>query len=163
MSKEDQKSRSSLNHRFGEVTTPEAVAALAQIRKLREESGSGECKRIAAIGISEAVEQLFAAAHQVKKAPSSHCIRRLLGESCGYNRGRVCSCRPPGDDHGQLWLKDGKPHLWISQPYSIGGEMLKQAIQFAETNDLKIEVSAESSFHYPGRTFAIIYTPKDSL
>lgn len=146
-----------IKNRFGKVTDANAADALAKLIKLEKTLGEGECVRINALAIAESRMSAFGAAYKVTLAKSSHCIQRLLGKSCAVNRHKICDCRPPGDDHGDLWMKDGKPHLWVSQPYKIGGNTLLKSLEFAKANNLEIDISAEASYYYPGRTFAIIY------
>lgn len=146
--------------RFGGATSAEEKEALAAMLKLQKKSGSKEANRIAAMVTCEAREKTFAAMHGVKLA-SSHCIQRLLGKRCRANLPGGCKCHPQLNEHGRLWLKDGKPHVWTSEPYHIGHEDLKDAVAFAEANNLDVEITAEHSFHYPGRTFAMIYKVRE--
>jgi hypothetical protein len=59
----------------------------------------------------------------------------------------------------QLWGRDRVPLLVTMQPYS--GFDLGELYEWSASNKFVVTVSAESSWHYPGRTMLLeVMTPK---
>ncbi len=89
----------------------------------------------------------------------SGSIRRLVGKSrIPYtNNPDVMPNDPPHDDHGKLFLKDGKPAFYMSQPYGVTWTELQQIVRFCEKWGLQASIDALQSNWYPGRTVAVRY------
>jgi hypothetical protein len=85
---------------------------------------------------------------------SGHCCLRLVGRhNCREN---FQDCTPPGSDHSCLWLKDGKPHQFITEPYGLGINTLTDMVAYATKYGLVFRIDA-SSPHYQGNTIRVIW------
>lgn len=60
----------------------------------------------------------------------------------------------PGSDHDSLWLKDGKPYVYVMQPYGIDMERLEKLIQICKKNNFTFFIDAHS-FYNPSCTISI--------
>ncbi len=65
----------------------------------------------------------------------------------------------PWQDHMALWNKDGKPHMFTSEPYVLTMEDIKALIIDCESENLTFSISVNSGWN-PGRTLAIFVTKK---
>lgn len=139
-----------LNYRNAPPTNYVAVGTALQ--KLRTKEGDLYLHAAAAEILAPAVLDEIQKGG-LKPASKAH-IRRLFTKKCR----RGCDChRPPGDDHGSLWLKDGKPHTYISQPYGLVQDQLREIVEFADAHGLRVEIGAARSFHFPGKTICVEY------
>lgn len=110
----------------------------------------------------------WASRHGVKQTPSGHaCIARLLGRQCkvgydphGANYNSRPPCHPPGDDHASLWLKDGKPAIYVFQPYSLGDKTIRELMEFCEKWGLSARINSMPSWHFPGVVLTVELTLK---
>jgi hypothetical protein len=84
------------------------------------------------------------------KKSTSTCIYRLLGR-------KTRSDEPPGTDHPSLWNKDGKPELFISQPYGLSWGKLRELVAFCETHGLEVNMDAGTSWYFPGRSLRVVF------
>jgi len=89
------------------------------------------------------------------------CIRRLAGKQCkiGSPRGGRCECTHPLFDHTELFIKDGKPHTLVTQPYSLRDEELSALLSMCEKFNLKISMDG-AAWHFPGRALRVVITQK---
>jgi hypothetical protein len=67
---------------------------------------------------------------------------------------------PPADDHGRLYVKNGRPQFYLSQPYGLSFENLKQIIQYCDEWGLEASIDGLQSNWYPGDTIAVLYQKK---
>src|SRR4030095_15139258 len=58
----------------------------------------------------------------LKRSHGYPCCQRLVGH-CDHRHG--AGCLPPGTDHPSLWLRDGQPAVFVSQPYDLSGETVR--------------------------------------
>ncbi len=129
---------------------------------LVEDISYNSSRRIFACATEQKAIEAFKEVLGVDKPSNSNCIQRLFGKSCALNRQKLCDCSPPGDDHGQLWLKDGKPYAYSSQPYSIGGETLNKIYQYAKDHNLDVTIRADWAFYFPSSALIVVYTNKEA-
>jgi hypothetical protein len=66
----------------------------------------------------------------------------------------------PVSDHDSLWLKDGKPYVYVMQPYSASDLQLEKLIQICKKNNLTFWIDAHS-FYSPAGTISIKLYQKD--
>jgi predicted TIM-barrel fold metal-dependent hydrolase len=64
-------------------------------------------------------------------------------------------------DHPSLWIKAGKPFSFVSQPYGLSLQDLREIVAYCEEHDLDVSVDAGASWHYPGATVAVEFTRRD--
>ena len=65
----------------------------------------------------------------------------------------------PWQDHMSLWNKEGKPHVFVSEPYSLSMEDVKALIADCEAEGLTFYINTDSKWN-PGRTVAVFVTKK---
>lgn len=62
-------------------------------------------------------------------------------------------------DHGTRWLKDGRPHMLVGQPYQLEPEDLEELAALARDHDLDVWISTYPDWHYPGSVLSVTVTP----
>jgi len=89
------------------------------------------------------------------------CIRRLADKQCriGSFYGRPCECRHPLFDHTSLYIKGGKPHTLVTQPYGLDNRDLAALLAMCEKYGLEISITGYS-WHFPGKTLCVEITRK---
>ena len=142
--------------RFVGEARREYIDTLKQIAAL----GDQEAFRVSAEALSKLLDTLMEALGY-RRSNGQICAARLLGGRCTeYGRAdgpKEHPHAPPGDDHPSLWLKDGKPHIYVSQPYGLEWDKLRALVMWCGRWGLRAAVHAES-WHYPGRTVAVMIT-----
>ena len=63
----------------------------------------------------------------------------------------------PWEDHCSLWIKNGKPYLFVSEPYDLDISDMKGLIRICEAYGLEFNVRGWSRWN-PGDTSAIFIT-----
>ncbi|MFL6353355.1 MAG: hypothetical protein ACJ74Z_16105 [Bryobacteraceae bacterium] len=119
---------------------------------------------------SRAFQQMYGEEHQyvwakkngglklVQRAKT--CVHRLsrTGPRCsGFDEG----CRPPRDDHHSLWTWQGKPVIYVYQPYGLSDSDTKQLVEYCETMHLGFSIDAHLAWHWPGNVLLIELWRKD--
>lgn len=84
--------------------------------------------------------------------------RRLLGQSPKNGRYRGADDYQNVDDHCSLWNRDRKYWAYISQPYVLETDDLREIVKRCDENGLHAQVRADASWHFPGMTVAVIWT-----
>ena len=138
-----------------------AVRVLAE---LAEREGLDDAGRAWAEVASALVKRRFCEHWRVRPAPNvTNCVGRLVGR-----RHRppfyVCDhCNPPGTDHPWLFLRNGKPTLFVSQPYTLSWDEMQRLVDWCRERGLRADVSADESWHFPGRTLAVRIARPEAL
>jgi hypothetical protein len=107
--------------------------------------------------VSNQLAAKWAEARGVTRSRGRLCIHKISGERCGSS---CLGLYPPGADHVSVWNKDGKPYFYVSQPYSMGTEVVAENIEFCREHGLDIDISAWPSWHFPGSVLFITYRKK---
>lgn len=71
-----------------------------------------------------------------------------------------CFWLPAANDHVSLWLRNGKPHVYVSQPYGLTLSDMRALVQFCDAHGLDAAVSARS-WRFPGSTLLIEITHEE--
>jgi hypothetical protein len=113
----------------------------------------------AKVVLSKAASEYF---YGYKRSKGEKCIQRLKGGKCmrGYPNEGDHQCLPPTADHYHLWIKDGEPVLFTSEPYPLTYDDIRQEVNFCETHGFEMTIRANSP-HNPGSTLLIEYRRKD--
>lgn len=133
--------------------TPLYEAAVAALQALSEEGGSPT--RAFAEAVAETRQQRFGARHKVKPSGGSATIARLIGK--GLSQEDRYLLRPPGADHDSLWLRDGKPVMFVTQPYELHRDGMREIVAFCDQWNLDVTVDTADSWHFPGWTTLLRY------
>jgi hypothetical protein len=141
--------------RFRSRPTQTYRAAVNAMRDLAESEGDG-VEQAAGEVLSEYREQFLKNAF--KRSSGIACVQLVLGKHC--NHYDPTKCHPPSTDHGYLLLKDGKPCVFVSEPYIYGWtrESFDEMNAFAERYGLIYSLHPERALHFPGKTVAIWWT-----
>jgi hypothetical protein len=109
--------------------------------------------------LRERLQDQWAARAGVKPAGGRRAWRRLLGlRDIGDHRHPKVIEHLPGDDHCTLWLRDGKPAVWVSQPYPLGSSTIAQMTYVAEQYGLAFEISTWPAWHNPASVLFVEWT-----
>ncbi len=105
----------------------------------------------------------FEAGYKVKPTRGNLWIGRLLGlhPTRYWRRGTTgVPERLPGADHDGLWLRNGKPWAWTTQPYDLDQRSLRAMLDFCDAHDLEMTVSG-GSWHFLGRTVLVVISRRE--
>jgi len=142
----------------GKDRTDLYVRALKTLRELLETQGEGAVGCVYAEAVAEAHEETFARSRGLKRSDGHACIERLLGHRChGIHSG------PPAGDHDTLWLKGGKPVLYLAQPYGLGWDKMRELIAFCLRHGLRADVDVWPSFHFPAHVISVYITREKGI
>jgi len=118
------------------------------------EHGEGMAGRALAEAFHEKRLNDWIALYGIKRSQASTVdIYRLLGKA---QRGHRFE-RPPGADHESLWNLDGKPTLYVMQPYGLDPHQL---VHWCDAMGLVAKVDTWPAWHFPGHVVDVqIATP----
>ena len=151
--------------RFQDKESAAYVQAVAALQTLLAKEGGEAVRRAYADAIHEHEKKRYATSRTVKESfPRHPCIHKLFGRRCPtektpYDTDAECP-HIPGQDHVSAWQRDGKTHIIVSQPYSMGYETLKETVEFCEKWGLQAYIDAYGSWHFPGATVLVEYLAK---
>lgn len=127
--------------------------AVGALRALMEAQDEDAASRAYAEAVAEAYEASFARSRGLKPSQGHACVYRLIGRRC-----QGTHLAPPGGDHDTLWLKDGRPEIYLMQPYGLGWRKMRELIAFCLQHGLKADVDVWPSFHFPGHVLSVCLT-----
>jgi len=106
----------------------------------------------------EKAKKAWAKKHGLKEQTQyPFCVHEITGRKCKHEYRGICSCgpsidfcTPPHGDHESMWLKDGKPHVFVSQPYGLSHNKLMDILQYCEMAGLELTITSYPAWYYPG-------------
>ena len=141
-------------------------SAVAALTKLIEEAGLDDAQRAAAEALSDPMRDHAMMGGMVREGKplrlsTAHpCIARLVRKRCQAfpwpNSNDYMPCYPPGADHSFLTLLGRRADSFITHPYSLDTDTLKQMAAFAEKWGIEVTIDG-FSWHFPGRTVRVIW------
>lgn len=84
----------------------------------------------------------------VMSADGHACLLRLTHEDGGDRHPGRCVYLP-GSDHTSMWMKDGKPHVYVTQPYDLTLEALDDMFRVCRRLGLTLRVDSAIAWHNP--------------
>lgn len=141
---------------LGRTKNPLALEAMSALGKLLEAKGLDLVERAAAEVTAPARKALVFKDYQ--ESPASACVQRLRNKrGCPHSlySAHDSPHRAPGADHDRILLKEGKPAVYISEPYGIGWDELQELVDFCRKYGLTAEIDARRSAHFPGSTVSV--------
>lgn len=90
----------------------------------------------------------FMESRRLKQSTSGNFMRILEKVEFG---------KPPNDDHGVLFNRNGKAHTYVSQPYQIGLSAAKEMVEFAEKHGLEFNISTYPAWHFPAGVISVVW------
>ncbi len=76
------------------------------------------------------------------------CLLRLTHENGGDRHAGRC-VHLPGSDHTSVWMKAGKPHIYVTQPYELDDERLDEMFRVCRRHGLTLRVDSAVGWHNP--------------
>lgn len=149
----------------GDATTERYHNAVSAMRSLLEESGMDRAERAFASAVAMKRSEEFAIEHGLTVSQGNPVIRRLISGRCKHLlpltifKGQRIHCNPPFNDHGTLWLKDGKPHMYTSEIYGLSGEQARAILAYADDHGLDVDFRVDGMY-FPGRATLVVYSKK---
>lgn len=142
--------------------TPEYVRAVEALKSLPPDIAM----RAFAEATYAAREKAWAERYGLERSRGHACVARLLGKRCWQSGWHVRGaeeappCRPPGSDHADLWIKNGKPVVYTFQPYGLDHNTLERLLDFCGRWGLEIHIDTWPAGHFPGAVLWVEITPK---
>lgn len=136
----------------------EALQALRDVVVGAGESGTGAATRVFAEAIHQERQLAWASSRGLKLSGGHACLARLLGKRCAIEYRETTDkipCLPPGADHCSLWNKDGKPEVFVFQPYGMSYDTIRELTMFCEQWELRFYIDALPSWHFPGGVLTV--------
>ena len=130
--------------------TPNYENAVAALHKLAKESQDLMGRAFAEVDSGITKEWMTKG---LRRSSGSQSHLRLLGKN-------PRSKPDPGQelpffaDHTDLWLKDGRPFLWTTQPYGLTEGGIRELTGLIDLG-LDVTISTHRSWHFPGSTLMI--------
>ena len=75
-----------------------------------------------------------------------------------YTINSKCILSSPIYDHSYEIRKNCKTLAIVAQPYKISNVEHKEAVAFCDKNGFEMEISAEPSWHFPGKSISVVFT-----
>lgn len=118
--------------------------AVQVLRDLAESESPDNAHRAAAEAFAGIFQRDWVKYRKVKKSNSPLDRHKL------FSKGRSASTFTNLDDHPSIWLRDGKPTIYVSQPYGLGTEALRELVARCDQLGLDATVNAWPAWHFPG-------------
>lgn len=139
-----------------DLTVKQYIKTVKEIRKLLERDTFDPidtCFRAFGEAIASPLKKQWEEVAGLRESSGVPCPERLTKHrcSCGWSHELA-----PGSDHTSLWLENGKPKLYITQPYDLSYEKMKELVAFCEEKGLRVDVHGRGSWHFPGYTLKIV-------
>ena len=94
------------------------------------------------------------------RSQGASCPCRLLGKRHSYAGAcEITTFDRHWIDHFDLWLKDGKPHVWTSQPYGISKADLFDIMRLCSTYGFDVYIGELDAWHNSGCTLISLRVP----
>ena len=135
-------------------------SAVAALKVLLEAEDADRVRRACADATSKVNEKTFAEINGLKKTANCSISRMMLKPERDISERMALDCMP-FIDHASLWLKDGKPAVFLSEVYQFDSRKSEALNSFCEANDLEWLISALPSAHFPGAAVTIIISKKN--
>ena len=134
----------------GKDRTAAYIQALEALRALMAVQGSDAAGRAYAEVVADEHREAFAKSRGLTQSDGRLCVQRLVGKQCNFQ-----DCAPPAGDHDSLWVRNGKPALYLMQPYGLTWDDMKKLVTFCERNGLRARVDTWPSFAFAGWVLSI--------
>ena len=124
----------------------ESALYIETVKKIRElVSAEGDVGRAYAEAVRDHSKAVYLRTRGLKPTSGRVDLCRLTGKRAradnGYYMGWI--------DHPSLWIKDGKPEVFISQPYQLSLEDMRELIATCDAFGLEAMVDTWPSWHFP--------------
>lgn len=145
-------------------TTKPSALYIETVAKIRElVSAEGGADRAYAEATWDHAKATYLSSRGLKPTSGDINLTRLIGKPVrdrdGGLHNRVWD--QGWMDHISLLMKDGKPKVFISQPYQLTLEDMRQLINTCDTYGLKAMVSTGPSWHFPSSVLTVEVRRKD--
>jgi hypothetical protein len=137
----------------------------AAVQALKEVEAQGdEASRVYAAATHVNTLDAWQRREGVTPATGHACLGRLIGRKCDqysyYRARREVPCALPGADHITLWLKDGIPEVYVTQPYYLHEDTMGAIAALCERWGLRCTVSTWPAWHFPSGVLSILVRRK---
>jgi hypothetical protein len=132
-----------------QTTRPSFNAVTEFLRDLVKEKGIASVLEF----VTEALGPMIESEKTHGLEPRRGGIRKLWG-------GKDILLAAPGEEHGQLFSKDGQFTLFVAQPYVVDLKTMKEIVLFCQEYGLTATISGRSSY-FVGRAVRLEYRRTD--
>ncbi len=122
-----------LIHSRAEILEPKAALARWNAAFLPRATAEEKAERLRA----------WASREGVTRSKGHCCLRRVATGRCG-----IGDCpHLPGSDHTSVWIKEGRPHIYVTQPYHVSDATLTQMIRTCRQWGLMLRIDSAPAWH----------------
>ena len=139
--------------------TPELENTLDVMNVFKASTHEDMLGRVFSDAVCEDRLQAYIKRYNLKESSSRQsCLCYFLGKRCSGNDSYVSDlcihfdCRVV--DHHSVWTRNGKPFVFIFQPYDLSLENMRTIIKVCDEYNLVVDVS-NHSWHFPSATLLI--------
>lgn len=91
------------------------------------------------------LRRTWASREGVKESTGHRCLTRLVMGRCN-----LLDCEHlPGRDHSSMWNKDGRPDIFVTQPYHLRDEVVHDMLQTCRRLGLQLRIDSALAWHAP--------------
>lgn len=142
-----------------DLAKPEVIAARAALTDICDRLDADTVDRLFAGIVSERRETEWSKRRGLKMS-SSRWWGLLIGKR-DFSRGMMFDHKQlPASDHTSLWNKDGKPHLFVSQPYGLHTEDIRKIAAACDEHGLDVQIHTHPGWHFPGHVLHMTWTAR---
>ncbi len=122
------------------------------IRELAEENFD-RAERVVADGLSDAIKAAWMRVDRVQESRVWYpCWKHLFDRHVSEFEAL------PGEDHISLWKQDGRPKYFVSQPYHLELETVREMVTAADQKGLEFIIRGFPSWYFPGQSFSVFWS-----
>lgn len=135
------------NSFLGRMLTEEESRATTLLQSMK----LGEATRLVAGALEDKLEENWVKAYGLKRSQSqSICACALFTRRHCYRSTDRCSI--PGRDHESLWLFNGKPSVYVYQPYDLD---IGKLHEYCQRYGLVPRVASHPAWHFYGNVLFV--------
>jgi hypothetical protein len=133
--------------------------AVASLKALVAAQSLDSARQAVSMALAESIRTSFLRDEALRPV-SDPCLHRLAGTPCPRDPtvasgSRKVDCRPAWADHDEMFSHDGQ-HVFVAQPYRMNLGEVRDLVRICDELGLDADVSAFPSWHFPGRTLAVV-------
>jgi len=145
--------------------SPAYRRAVQALRALGESEGVEMVTPAFAEAAAPLRREQFQRIYRVKRTQGRDWVGRLLGKRYDpivEGNPSIAKFKFPGGDHESVWVRNGKPFLYVSEPAQIHLDKLREMVRFCDAHGLDVTITGWRSMWFPGANVAVVVRKKET-